>query len=180
MIDIQLETERLLLREYTMEDFDSLYGILSDMETMKHYPKPFDGEEVRNWILWNIENYRVFGFGLWAVVLKENGEMIGDCGVTMQTINGKIKPEIGYHIHKEYQGRGYATEAAKRCKEFVFESTPFNIVYSCMKYTNIASYIVALKNGMRLVEEYEDPVNTVSRAYAITRSEWENGHKSGG
>jgi RimJ/RimL family protein N-acetyltransferase len=171
--EMKLETERLILREYTVEDFDDLYDILSDAETMKHYPKPFDGEKVRNWIQRSIDNYEIFGFGLWAVVLKESGKLIGDCGVTMQNINGRIKPEIGYHIHKDFQNKGYATEAARKCKDYIFENTPFNTIYSYMKYTNIGSYTVALKNGMKLVEEYDDPVNTVSKAYAITRGEWE-------
>ena len=170
---MQLQTDRLILREYTSEDFDSLYEILSDPDTMKHYPKPFDEERVRHWIAWNLDNYAVFGFGLWAVVLRETGKLIGDCGITMQTINGKIRPEIGYHIHKDYQRRGYATEAAACCMDYVFENTPFGAVFSYMKHTNVASYTVALKNGMQLVEEYADPVNTVSRAYAITRSEWQ-------
>ncbi len=170
---MQLETERLLLREYTAADFDSLYEILSDAETMKHYPKPFNGEKVRSWIQWNLDNYKVFGFGLWAVVLKGNGRLIGDCGMTMQIISGKIRPEIGYHIHKDFQRKGYATEAARKCRDYIFENTTFNTVYSYMKHTNVASYTVARKNGMRLVEEYDDPVNTVSKVYAITRREWE-------
>lgn len=170
---MQLETERLILREYTMDDFDDLYEILSDEETMKHYPAPFDRDKVKNWIRWNRDNYDTFGFGLWAVVLKENGKMIGDCGITMQTINGKIKPEIGYHINKKYQKRGYATEAAAKCKNYIFENTPFNIIYSYMKYTNVGSYSVALKNGMQLVEEFEDNVNVITKVYAIVRKEWE-------
>lgn len=168
-----IETERLILREYTMDDFDGIYEILSDAKTMEHYPKPFDEERVRGWIRWNIENYENYGFGLWVVVLKETGKLIGDCGITMQTINGKIKPEIGYHIHKDCQRKGYATEAARACRDFIFEHTTFNKVYSYMKYTNVGSYSVAINNGMTLQEEYEDPVNTISKAYAITRAEWE-------
>lgn len=171
---MQLETERLILREYTMEDFDALYEILSDEETMKHYPKPFDEEKVRYWINWNITNYETFGFGLWAVVLKDTNEMIGDCGITMQIIDGEIKPEIGYHINKKYQRRGYATEAARKCRDYIFKNTSFNIIYSYMKYTNIGSYSVAIKNGMKLIKEYDDPKNIISEAYAITRKEWEN------
>ena len=174
---MQLETERLILRELTASDFDSLYEILSDEETMKHYPKPFDRDKVRNWIEWNIENYATFGFGLWAVVLKENGQMIGDCGITMQNIHGKIKPEIGYHINKKYQNQGYAAEAALRCKDYIFENTPFNAIYSYTKYTNVGSFSVAVKNGMRLVEEFEDPVNTITKVYRITRDEWEKGRE---
>ena len=169
---MQIETKRLILRELTLNDYDALYAILSDQETMAHYPKPFDATKVHHWITWNLENYASFGFGLWAVVLKENNQLIGDCGITMQTIGGKIKPEIGYHIHKAYQRQGYATEAARACKDFIFENTPFNMVYSYMKYTNIGSYSVAIKNGMHLVDEFEDPVNTITKVYAISREEW--------
>lgn len=171
---MQLETDRLILRELTMDDFSDLYKILSDEETMEHYPKPFDEKKVQDWIRWNICNYETFGFGLWAVVLKENNIMIGDCGITMQIINGEIKPEIGYHINKKYQRQGYATEAAIMCRNFIFENTPFNIIYSYMKYTNVGSYSVALKNGMKLVKEFEDPKNTITKVYAINRKEWEN------
>lgn len=55
-----LETERLILREMAEQDFESLFQILSDPETMRHYPKPFDGAKVHDWIAWNQENYRVF------------------------------------------------------------------------------------------------------------------------
>ena len=171
---MQIETQRLLLRELTPDDFDALYEIFSDPETMRHYPKPFDREKVRYWIEWNMENYAVFGFGLWAVVLKETGQMIGDCGITMQNIHGKIKPEIGYHIHKDHQRRGYASEAAIACRDYIFRNTPFQTIYSYMKYTNEGSWRTAMKNGMALVEEFEDPVNTVTRVYAITREAWEN------
>ena len=103
---MKIETERLLLREYTLHDFDALYEIMSDTETMQHYPKPFDKERVRGWIEWNLQNYKEYGFGLWAVVLKESGEFIGDCGITIQNIDGELLPEIGYHIHKKYWRRG--------------------------------------------------------------------------
>ncbi len=99
--------------------------------------------------------------------------MIGDCGITMQTIHGSIKPEIGYHIKKEHQGKGYATEAAIACKDFIFEHTPFQRIYTYMKDTNVGSYKVAIKNGMQLIEEYEDSVNTITKVYAISRKEWE-------
>ena len=90
-----IETERLLLREMNVDDFQALYRVLADAEIMQHYSYAFDENRVRNWIERNIERYRVFGFGLWAVCLKETGEMIGDCGMTMQLINGEIKHEIG-------------------------------------------------------------------------------------
>ena len=170
---MRMETKRLILRELTMEDYDSLHEILSDPQTMQHYPEPFREEETRRWIIRNIERYAELGFGLWAVVLKETGELIGDCGITMQSIHGQMLPEIGYHIHKKYRRQGYASEAAKACKDFIFARTSFSSVYSYMKYTNEASYGVALKNGMTFIEEYDDPINIRTRVYAITKEEWE-------
>ena len=103
----------MLLRELAPEDFDALYAVLAGSDIMQHYPYTFDEARVQNWIRKNMERYRVFGFGLWAVCLKGTGEMIGDCGLTIQNINGSILPEIGYHIAKAHQRRGYAAEAAQ-------------------------------------------------------------------
>jgi len=169
---MKMETTRLLLRELNLEDFDALHEILSDPQTMRHYPAPFGEEQTRRWIMRNMERYQQLGFGLWAVVLKETGELIGDCGITMQNIHGNICPELGYHISKDHWRKGYASEAARACMDFIFENMSFNKVYSYMKYTNAASYGVALKNGMSFIEEYDDPVNIRTRVYAITKEEW--------
>ena len=168
-----IETERLILRNYTPEDFDALFEIMSDSETMQHYPSPFDEERTRNWIKWNLENYKKYGFGLWAVTLKETGEFIGDCGITIQNIDGELLPEIGYHINKKYWRKGFAKEAAKACRDWFFINTKYDAIYSYMKYTNVASYKTAITNGMKKVKEYADPKNEISYAYAITRGEWE-------
>ena len=61
-----IETERLLLRELTYKDFPVLFEILSDPETMRHYPQPFDENRTKDWIEWNLQNYKKYGFGLWA------------------------------------------------------------------------------------------------------------------
>ena len=169
---MRIETPRLFLRETDENDFDALYKVLSDRETMIHYPCAFDEKMVRGWIERNIERYRIFGFGLWAVCLKENGEMIGDCGLTMQNIGGTIKPEIGYHIRRDMQRRGYAKEAAEAVRDFTFETLPFNVIFSYMKYTNIPSANTAMSWGCRLVDEFEDEVNDITKVYAITREEW--------
>lgn len=169
--EIILETERLLLRELTYNDFKPLYAVLGDADIMKHYPYTFDENKVRNWIERNIERYRTDGFGLWAVVLKENGEMIGDCGITMQNINGQLLPEIGYHIRKNMQNKGYATEAAAGCIRYGFENLNSDCLYSYMKYTNSVSARVAEKNGMKLIGEYPDDVNFMTRVYCINRKE---------
>lgn len=167
-----VETERLLLREMAEDDFDALYRVLADSDIMQHYPYTFDETGVRNWIARNRERYRIFGFGLWAVCLKETGELIGDCGLTMQLINGQIKPEIGYHIRADQQRNGYAKEAAIAVRDWTFHNTPFNIVYSYMKHTNAPSCKTAVSYGCRQVDAFADDENGITFVFAITREEW--------
>ena len=168
-----VETKRLMLREFSPDDFEALYTVLGDSDIMQHYPYTFDAGRVERWITRNLERYQKDGFGLWAVVLKESGEVIGDCGLTMQSINGRIKPEIGYHIAKAHQRQGYAKEAALACRDWTFENTPFNWVYSYMKKSNIPSSATARANGMRLVDEFTDNEGEQTVVYAITRKEWQ-------
>lgn len=169
---MRIETKRLFLREMTPEDFGVLYTVLADSDIMQHYLYTFDEKRVQNWINRNTERYRVFGFGLWAVCLKSTGEMIGDCGLTMQNINGTVLPEIGYHIAKAHGRRGYATEAARAVRDWTFEHTPFGMVYSYMKKSNIPSSAVARANGMTLIDEFTDGGGERTEVYAISRAEW--------
>ena len=149
-----IETPRLLLREMTDEDFSDLHAILSDPETMRFYPQPYDEAGVRRWIDWCKASYAEHGFGLWAVTLKDTGDFIGDCGISLQPIHGQWLPEVGYHIHKAHWRQGYASEAAAACIRLAFERFGFPAVYSYMNAENEPSWRTAMKNGMAFVEEY--------------------------
>lgn len=166
------EIKRLFLRKMTPEDFDALYAVLADSDIMGHYPYTFDEARVRNWIHKNIERYRVLGFGLWAVCLKSTGEMIGDCGLTMQNINGVILPEIGYHIAKAHQRQGYAKEAARAVRDWAFAHTTFGVVYSYMKETNIPSAATAWASGMTLRNAFTDAEGEKTLVYGISQEQW--------
>ena len=167
-----IETERLVLRELTEADCGALYKVLGDSEVMAHYPNAFDEARVKDWIARNIQRYQTDGFGLWAVCLKDTGELIGDCGLTMQRINGEIKPEIGYHIRKDRQRQGYATEAARAVRDWAFQNTPFPALYSYMKYTNLPSMKTAMAYGCRLVAEFPDTTNGRTKVFEITKEDW--------
>lgn len=162
-----IETERLKLREINKNDFNNLKEIISDSETMKYYPKPYDDEGVNKWITWCLACYEKRGFGLWAVELKD-GTFIGDCGITLQNIDGEEVFEIGYHFNKKYWHNGYAQEAAKACKQWFFENTRYNEVYSYMNVSNTPSRNVAIRNNMKFVKEYiKDNENLA--VYKITK-----------
>lgn len=168
-----LETQRLILREMTETDFDALYAILSDAETMRHYPAPFDAARVHAWIARNQQRYAEHGFGLWTVIWKDTGELIGDCGLTLQNIDGEMLPEVGYHIRRDLWRRGFGSEAARAVRDWAFVHTEYDRLFSYMKHTNTASGAVAMAMGMRHIKDYPDPVNGTSRAFAISRAEWQ-------
>lgn len=174
---MHIETPRLILRDMTEADHDALHAILTDAETMRYYPKPYDDAGVRRWLDWTFGNYEKHGFGLWAVTLKATGEFIGDCGITLQPIHGQWLPEIGYHINKRYWRQGYATEAAAACIDAAFERFGFPAVYSYMNAENEPSWRTAMKNGMTFAEEYDDPEGMRLRVYCLERENWEKARK---
>ncbi len=143
-----LETERLFLREMKQSDFDSLCKILQDEDTMYAYEGAFSDDEVQEWMNRQISRYQKWGFGLWAVILKETDEMIGQCGLTMQSWKDVEVLEIGYLLERLYWHNGYGIEAAKACKKYAFEILKADEVCSIIRDTNIASQNVAIRNGM--------------------------------
>lgn len=149
-----LETERLYLRELVPSDFESLCKILKDKDTMYAYEGAFNDDEVQEWLDRQIARYKKWGFGLWAVVLKETNEMIGQCGLTMQPWKESEVLEIGYLFERSYWHRGFATEAAKACKEYAFETLNATEVCSIIRDTNFASQNVAIRNGMTRVDTW--------------------------
>ena len=149
-----LETERLALREMQPSDFDALRRIMQDEQTMTAYEGAFSDAEVQAWLDRQLERYRTWGFGLWAVILKETGAMIGQCGLTMQPWKGQEVLEIGYLFERGYWHRGYATEAARACKAYAFDVLNANEVCSIIRDTNTASQNVALRNGMQRADSW--------------------------
>ena len=167
--EVVIGTERLFLREMNMGDYEALYSVLADSDNMQHYPYAFDEGRVRDWIERNMERYRKDGFGLWAVCLKDTGEVIGDCGLTLQDIEGEMLPEIGYHIRRGCQCRGYAKEAASAVRDWAFKNTDYPALYSYCKYTNIASIRTAEAIGMQFDREYPDEANRITHVSVIYR-----------
>jgi ribosomal-protein-alanine N-acetyltransferase len=143
-----LDTLRLSLREFVPGDADALALVLSDPETMRYYPAPFDRSGVEEWIARNGRRYAKDGHGLWAMVLKANGELIGDCGLTVQDVDGTTEVEIGYHVRRDHWGKGLATEASRACRDYGFANLPVERLVSMIRPENLPSRRVAEKNGM--------------------------------
>jgi|CZLA01.1.fsa_nt_gi RimJ/RimL family protein N-acetyltransferase len=178
-----LQTSRLLLREFTPEDADALALVLSDPETMRFYPAPYDRSGVEQWIERNRQRYRDDGVGLWAMLLKPTPlksnsgdakipdltasgsaastragapaphELIGDCGIIRQPVEGELLYEIGYHLRRDLWGQGLATEAAIACRDWAFAHLKTDRLISLIRPENLPSRRVAERNGMTVWKE---------------------------
>ncbi len=134
-----LETARLALREVCAEDVDALAAVLSDAETMRFYRAPLDRNAVSEWIDRNRRRYAEDGFGLWAMVLKSTGKLVGDCGLVRQVVEGMEEVEIGYNVRRELWGQGLASEAAQACRDFGFANFSVNRLISLIRPENLPS-----------------------------------------
>ncbi len=172
-----LETTRLILREFRTDDADALVLVLSDPETMRFYPAPYDRAGVENWIARNLRRYADDGHGLWAMILKPTGELIGDCGLTVQDVEGSNEIEIGYHLRRNLWRQGLATEAARACRDYGFARLPVERIISLIRPENLSSRRVAEKNGMTIWKEVTRQ-NLPHLVYAIHRDRWQPQEKA--
>jgi ribosomal-protein-alanine N-acetyltransferase len=166
------ETPRLVLREFVPADADALARVISDPVTMRYFPMRFDRAAVEEWLARNLRRYETNGHGLWAMELKSSGEMIGDCGITKQEVDGERMLEIGYHLRRDLWGHGLATEAARACRDYGFTNWRVAFLISLIRPENEASRRVAERCGMTVWKETVRAA-LVHLVYRVTREEWE-------
>ena len=167
-----LETKRLILREMDQNDFNDLAEMLENPRVMKAYEHDFSKDDIQAWLDRQIGRYQHYGFGLWAIILKETGEMIGQAGLTMQEYNDKQVLEIGYMLKEKHWHCGYAKEAALACRDYAFENLNQDKVYSIIKIDNVASIRVAKSIGMHQEDTFMAHYYNGQREhylYSITR-----------
>jgi [ribosomal protein S5]-alanine N-acetyltransferase len=150
-----LQTERMALRQMEMGDVDDLMGIFSDPVAMRYYPNTKSRQEAEEWVRRAQESYRDHGFGLWVAVLEDSGEFVGQCGLTVQEVEGKNEVEIGYLFLRRFWGRGLATEAARAARDHGFHTLGYARLISLIDPGNLASRRVAEKVGLTLEKEVE-------------------------
>jgi [ribosomal protein S5]-alanine N-acetyltransferase len=145
-----IETNRLILREFQRTDLQELAPILADPKVMKFSPTGVNSiEQVQERIEGFINCYKEFGFGKWAVVFKENNQLLGYCGIAIDQIDGKDEKELGYRIDSRYWGQGLATEAASAAIKYGCEQFKLPYIIGIVERANSASVRVLEKVGMR-------------------------------
>lgn len=151
-----IETERLLLRPMTPEDAAELLSIFTDPKVMASFGAgPFTPEQMEGWVQRNLDHQERYGYGLFSVLLKETGFLIGDCGLEQMEVGGEAVAELGYDFRSDHWNRGYATEAARAVRDYAFDRLHLPRLVSVIRAGNAASQRVAEKVGMERTEEIE-------------------------
>jgi ribosomal-protein-alanine N-acetyltransferase len=166
------QTERLLLRRLTLDDADAIFAVIGDPVAMQYYTQTFTRDDAVQWIERNMRRYENDGYGLLAMVLKSTGEVIGDCGIAKQDVEGAPLLEVGYHLRRDQWGHGYATEAARASMEYAFRELGAEQVVSLIRPENVPSRNVAERNGMRVEREVVH-TGTQHLLYVQSRVEFE-------
>ncbi len=117
-----LETPRLWLRSMQATDFDDLLLIFTDLKVMAAFDSPpFDRQQMTQWLQRNLDHQAHYGYGLFSVILKSNGVLIGNCGLEVMTVDDAVAAELGYDFRSDYWNLGLATEAALAVRDYAFE-----------------------------------------------------------
>ncbi|MBT8301112.1 MAG: GNAT family N-acetyltransferase [Maribacter sp.] len=145
---IIIETERLLLREITLDDKEALFKLHSDPEVQKYTGEPVvkSIEEIKKAIETRIIHYKEYGFGRWATILKSGKQFIGWAGLAYLPEFDEI--DLGYRFLPEYWGLGIATEASRAILNYGFDSLKLKKIVAIAMKENKASIRVMEKAGM--------------------------------
>lgn len=169
----ELTTTRLRFRPLTLDDKPRLMDFFIDPEATEfHCIKTDIDTYADTWLRRQLGRYANELGGLHAIELAETGELVGQCGLLYQWVDGIPKWEVGYHFLRDFWGKGYATEAAQACRDFGFENEMAETLISLIHPDNLRSQAVAKRNGMtewKRTTWREMPVVV----FRIRRSEWE-------
>lgn len=145
-----LETENLIIREISLDDLDSLYKIYADGDITRFIENLYDRDEEIEFTEAYIKNmYAFYGYGLWVVLLKETGQLIGRIGLSNREVNGKTEVELGYVVGVPYQKKGYAYEACSAIIGFAKNKLGLDKLNIFTVKENIPSVNLARKLGFK-------------------------------
>ncbi len=157
---IAVETSRLSLRDWRIEDLRPYARLNSDKKVMAYFPKILTWEETEAHYLKMKSHIEQYGFGFWAVEERISGRFIGFIGLQWTNFDAEFTPcvEIGWRLDKRYWRKGYASEGAQACLDHAFQKLNLEEVYSFTAKINVPSEGVMKKVGMTKLKEFEHPL----------------------
>ena len=168
---VMLESERLIFRKITANDFDSLAVMFRDPEVMAAWEHTFSDEQIQKWIENQISRYQKEGVGYFAAIRKGTGELIGQMGLLWNDFDGLRVLEIGYMLKRQYWGGAYATEGAEALAKYAFTTLGLNKVYTSIRPENRPSIRVAERIGMKAEGSYFKQYNGKEMEHIIYAKE---------
>ncbi|MCT3897766.1 GNAT family N-acetyltransferase [Elizabethkingia anophelis] len=149
-----LETERLLLRELNSDDAGDFFNLNENPNVIKYTgDKAFQNIDEAREFLENYQDYRLNGYGRWAVMSKENNEFVGWCGLKYNSSTDET--DVGFRFFEHYWNKGFATESAGECIDYGFKSLNLNAVVGRAMQDNTASVKVLEKLGMKYLIDFD-------------------------
>lgn len=171
-----LTTPRLTTRFLTQDDVPTWAEFFKSPEAVQYQLLDADKtpmQRAQNWIDFCMARYQNGRLGLQALISRDTGELIGQCGLMVQEVNGAWEIEVGYHLLRQHWGNGYASEAAQMFRNYGFENGFADSIVSIIHPQNEASKKVARRNGMLLVDTNARFRDSTYHLFRITRQEWE-------
>lgn len=164
------ETERLKFRLLKQEDFDCWVDLFKEPNVAKFLDidSKFTATELCNiWFDKAFHRYENNLGGMNVLIDKKTNQLVGQCGLLIQNMEGIERIEVGYSMHPKFWNQGYASEAAIKCKNYAFENNLVESLISKIHVENIGSEKVALKNGM----SFEKKVDSFN-IFSIKKEQW--------
>ena len=150
-----LETENLVLRPFKDEDVDDYFGVLDSPEVRRwlHLPESLDRSDAWQQMAWFLGQWELRGTGHWALEEKKSGQFVGRAGLHRPERHDWPGVEVGWTLHPDYWGRGYATEAGAAAVRYGFDQLEVDKLFSCILPENYKSQTVAKRLGFEFLEE---------------------------
>ena len=165
-----VETTRLRFREINRTDFNFWLPFFQDPKSSQHWVRKWKKpeKECEEWYDKQFSRYEKNQGGMNALIDKSTGNLIGHCGLLVQTVDNITELEIAYSLLTSHWNKGYATEAAVQCKIHAFENSFAGSLISIISLPNIPSAKVAAKNGMTVDKQtvYSDNAVNIYRIHA--------------
>ena len=147
-----LETERLYLRKFSINDEEHLFKLNLDEDVIKYTgDSAFKSVEEAKIFLENYNHYQLYGFGRWAVIDKKSEEFLGWCGLKFSEELNEV--DLGFRFFRKYWNKGFATESSLACLKFGFSELNLDKIVGRAMLANQASIKVLEKIGMQFVAE---------------------------
>lgn len=167
------ESERLTYRPVEQQDYAAWFPLFEDKQAALYlgFDITLSQEEMcEKWFEKVFWRYEFDKGGMNALIDKQTNKLIGQCGLLIQEIDGKEYMEVGYAILPEYRGKGYAAEAALKCKEVAFEKNYRTELISCIHVDNVGSQKVAEKNGMIVFKSMDEYLGMPVDIYKVKKN----------